>query len=338
MRFEGRFLSGVFALAALLFIALKANAANLAKEKNLYSHLAGGIEFPMEKEGSCQNNGSPWDEMQCVEIPEVVFTYKGVEYSLPKQDIQVMVESENLSWKIDAQYDRDKAFKAGMLRIALNHRLADKFSYYLLRDTNTEKETRNNVKHEVVHFLVDAKYFGDARSPEYHFISEMMAYMGGDNMTEIQAARRISERYPDLKALADEFLSSKMKEDRRNTAISIDTSKLEALIKERIALLKNILSKNQVDAEADITSLNENAAKARDVLIEIVSQINAAYPSMEEREKAGNAILERLKSSCEGIERLQKEVEARGIAHIGALPLSADQQSILTEYEKWEKK
>ena len=131
-----------------------------------------------------------------------------------------------------------------------------------------------------------------------------------------------------------DFLSAEHPADVKDVSASIDTSKLEALIKEQIALLKNMLSKSKDDAKADIRIYNENAEKVKDAFVAIVSQINATYPSTEERGKASNAIFARVESSLEEKERLRKEVEARGIGRFVESPFSADQQAVIKEWEK----
>lgn len=120
----------------------------------------------------------------------------------------------------------------------------------------------------------------------------------------------------------------------------IDTGKFESLIKdlinERIALLKEMLAKGKESAKSYIPLLNDNTAKMRDVLADIVSKINEAYTSVPEREKAAESIFKSIfmkyESLCYEVKKLQNDVETRGMGRFEDIPLSARQQNVLEAF------
>lgn len=155
-----------------------------------------------------------------IDIPSVSFEYKGVRYCIDEEKLAIRARWEDLGANATACYNRDKPLaEDGLPLITLNSRmtrwreLMNKVDYLLSKLPTAERvelySRMDDVRHEAIHFLVDKKYHGDVRSKEYHFLQEMMAHIGGQHMSEIEAANIIAERYPALKSLATEYLVGK---------------------------------------------------------------------------------------------------------------------------------
>ena len=197
-------------------------------------------------------NGSEYQRF-VLEVPSVSFSYKGKTYDIGGSSVKVVAKWESLPDGAAASYHRDYLKEGYQLK--LDNACRDWLIKRLIGD---DCEVRNNVLHEVTHYLVDLKYNGDAESPEYRFVQEMMAHMNGGNMTEVQAAKRIAERYPKLKILANEFLESNF--------VGEEAEKVNSSSKQKAKDMLLGVKKNPIEEKvchADSVSVNE--LKATDV-------------------------------------------------------------------------
>ena len=157
-------------------------------------------EGELKKSPVVEKNGSDYQRF-LLEVPSVSFSYKGKTYDIGGSSVNVVAKWDSLPDGAAASYHRDYLKEGYQLKLDNSCR-----DWLIKRLIGDDCDVRKNVLHEVTHYLVDLKYNGDAESPEYRFVQEMMAHMNGGNMTEMQAAKRIAERYPKLKKLANEFL------------------------------------------------------------------------------------------------------------------------------------
>ena len=203
MRTLARFvlaLSAVVLLSGLGFGSPPRHPGVCTKNDDLgYTFLTEG---ELKKSPVVAKNGSEFQRF-LLEVPSVSFSYKGKTYDVGGSSVNVVAKWDSLPDGAAASYHRDYLKEGYQLK--LDNVCRDWLIKKLIGD---DCDVRNNVLHEVTHYLVDLKYNGDAESPEYRFVQEMMAHMNGGNMTEMQAAKRIAERYPKLKKLANEFLES----------------------------------------------------------------------------------------------------------------------------------
>ncbi len=203
----------------------------------------------------------------------------------------------------------------------LKHRNAEKI---------TEVKPRRNVHQE-------------RRTPQRRNTSKEGSYYGGEQFGITDESVYDPDKFEELKMVIARNKSGAIFEGNQietDKLQYIDTGKFESLIKdlinERIALLKEMLAKGKESAKSYIPLLNDNAAKLRDVFADIVSKINEAYTSVPEREMAAESIFKSIflkyESLCNEVDKLQNDVETRGIGRFEDIPLSARQQNALEAF------
>ena len=223
VRTLARFFLALFAVVLLIGSALSSPPRHpgvCTKNDDLgYTFLTEG---ELKKLPVVAKNGSEFQRF-LLEVPSVSFSYKGKTYDVGGSSVNVVAKWDSLPDGAAASYHRDYLKEGYQLK--LDNVCRDWLIKKLIGD---DCDVRNNVLHEVTHYLVDLKYNGDAESPEYRFVQEMMAHMNGGNMTEMQAAKRIAERYPKLKKLANEFLEREFggkNAGRANSSSAVGTLK-----------------------------------------------------------------------------------------------------------------
>ena len=227
------------------------------------------------------------------------------------------------------------------------------------RDKEWTDKFGNILRHEGIHYLVDKEYLKDFldengnRDGEvddyYHFMSEMLAYVGGDGMSEKDAAKAIlsacvieskwyvfekcsSKVYlKGVRDIAQKFLNGEPympPEVRSNKGhgdspmpVSVadkipDLSKLIDLVKQSVEYLRRMNSMSHKPSEEDYAGYNKLGAMARAEIKAIENEI--AQMNLTEKEKGelgnelGKQIRERVMPYCDTIASLRKQIEAKG--------------------------
>lgn len=244
MRTRARFVLALFAVILLngsVFSSPPRHPGVCTKNDDLgYTFITEG---ELKKSTVVAKNGSEFQRF-LLEVPSVSFSYKGKTYDVGGSSVNVVAKWDSLPDGAAASYHRDYLKEGYQLK--LDNVCRDWLIKKLIGD---DCDVRNNVLHEVTHYLVDLKYNGDAESPEYRFVQEMMAHMNGGNMTEMQAAKRIAERYPKLKILANEFLESNFVGEEAEKVNSSSKQKAKDML---LGVKKNPIEENvcHVDSES----------------------------------------------------------------------------------------
>ena len=207
-------------------------------------------------------------------------------------------------------------------------------------DSNYKNKLADVLRHEVIHALVSQKYterFPDGGDSLYHFVSEMLAYKGGDGMSELEAAKFICDNkkvygeevckhaseFIDVSVarVKKEFLKDKRTGSLQDNHVSVankipDLSKLIDLVKQSVEYLRRMNAMSNKPSEEDYAGYNKLGAKARAEIKAIENEI--AQMNLTEAEKVelgnelGKQIREKVMPYCDMITSLQRQIEAKG--------------------------
>ena len=295
--------------------------------------------------------GGNGDFFLSTEIPGAVQTIGGKEFSVGG-DVQVpfkVIPDEECKWwdktckdnEFSARWNRDtgcveipqKVYDAISCREAYSRKIGE-FGGDMYCGIKRE-DIDNTLTHEAVHVAFDKEYLKlDGRdvdvNAQYHFVSEMMAYMIGDGMSPEEAARWAVKSAPDklkekIKALSDAFLKGEFRfrdpadilKEKGNASNKIpDLSKLVGLMKQAIEYLRRINAMSNKPGEEYYAGYNKLGAKARAEIKAIENEI--ARMNLTEAEKVelgnelGKQIREKVMPYCDMITSLQRQIEAKG--------------------------
>ena len=102
-----------------------------------------------------------------------------------------------------------------------------------------------------------------------------------------------------------EFYAENLKifQDGNMTSNSIDTSKLESLLKEGISFLKNLIAKGERATNSQIATHNQRVKEMIEELVKIAKQIESMNVSAEEKKRIGEKVHEK-------VDRLQSQFDS----------------------------
>jgi hypothetical protein len=245
-----------------------------------------------------------------VQTPMVSFPYKETTYEIGGTCAKIVAKREDLGWGTDALYGRE------FLKENYQMKINDNVLNRIFSDGNFP----DTVVHETIHFLVDQKYGGALDEMSYedrHFIQEMMAHMGGNKLSEKDAAIRIAENYPKLKNVANEFLRQMNKNISTVAVPDFDTSKLEAQVKKLLSFAQLLVDGGRKISQDQISEHNSYIKGFWEECVVICKKIDALPVPRNEKQRivkqVGDRVVSTLRPQLEHLDGLMKTAVARGL-------------------------